>query len=104
MRAVTRNLSKDDADVPANNASFVLSLENGRAQVSRSQASATVRLTVAALASLFTGYATPRLLARAGALAANEADLVVLERLFAGPAPIQTARSPASRPVRVIAA
>ncbi|MDQ4130624.1 MAG: sterol carrier protein domain-containing protein, partial [Actinomycetota bacterium] len=47
-----------------------------------------VRLSVNALAPLFSGYATPRLLARVGLVAAaSDSDLVALAAAFSGPPP-----------------
>jgi len=46
-----------------------------------------VRLSVGALAALYTGFATPWQLATAGRLQATEDALALLAHIFAGPAP-----------------
>lgn len=76
-----------DEDLAANRGRFVLEVEAGRGRLT-SGGDGAVRLDVGALAALYTGWASARMLAHAGRLDAEDPqDLRVLTDLFAGPTP-----------------
>jgi predicted acetyltransferase len=78
---------RDDL-VPENHATFVLSVENGRAAVHRTRsAPRAVAIDVRALAALYTGYASAEELRVRGGIDGDDDDLARLTSLFAGPAP-----------------
>jgi predicted acetyltransferase len=78
---------RDDV-VPENQATFVLSVEHGRAAVRRaSSAPHPVAIDVRALAALYTGYPGAEELRARGGIDGDDEDLARLTSLFAGPAP-----------------
>jgi len=87
-------LDVGDELLPENSGRYLLALARGAARISApgegtpSAASRPqVRLSVGALAALYTGFATPWQLATAGRLQATEDALALLAHIFAGPAP-----------------
>jgi predicted acetyltransferase len=81
------HLELADPLFPANAGRCVLRVAKGRGELGRG-GRGDVRLDAGALASLFTGYATPGALARAGRVAcAAGASLASLAAAFAGPTP-----------------
>lgn len=81
------HLELDDPLLPANAARYVLRVAKGRGELVRG-GRGDLRLDAGALASLFTGYATPAALARAGRLAGDPGtSLAPLAAAFAGPTP-----------------
>src|SRR5262245_49329028 len=84
---VEAHLELADAVLPANAGRYVLRVAKGRGELARG-GRGDVRLDAGALASLFTGYATPDALARAGRLAGEAgASRAALAAAFAGPTP-----------------
>jgi len=81
------HLELADPVLPANEGRFVLRVAKGRGELGRG-GRGDVRLDAGSFASLFTGYATPGALARAGRLAGDPgASRVALAAAFAGPTP-----------------
>ena len=81
-------LNVQDELLPENSGRYRLALEGGSPRVeSRTSAAPEVRLSVGALAALYTGFATPWQLAVAGRLEADAATQALLGSIFAGPAP-----------------
>jgi predicted acetyltransferase len=81
------HLELEDAALPENSGRFVLRVAQGRGRLERG-GRGQVRLDANALAALYTGYASPHALARAGRLAAAPgAPLDALAAAFAGPPP-----------------
>jgi predicted acetyltransferase len=72
--------------LPENSGRWRLSLERGRAEVTRG-GSGSLRVGIAGLAPLFSGFSSPRSLRRAGMLEADERTLSRAAATFAGPAP-----------------
>lgn len=78
---------RDDV-VAENQATFVLSVEAGRAQVRRTDAAPrAVTIDVRALAALYTGYLGAEELRARGGIDGDDDELARLTALFAGPAP-----------------
>jgi len=84
--AVRVELDVRDELLDACRGRFVLTIEGGRGRVSRGGSGA-VSLDVRALAALYTGFASPDLLARQGLLCGDEKALSALATAFAGPHP-----------------
>ena len=81
------HLELADPVLPMNAGRYVLRVAKGRGELARG-GRGDVRLDPGALASLFTGYATPEALARAGLLAGEPgASRAALAAAFAGPTP-----------------
>ncbi|MFN2555612.1 MAG: sterol carrier protein domain-containing protein [Nitriliruptorales bacterium] len=84
---MTVHLEISDTHAPWNDGRHVLRVRDGTATLEPGGLGR-VRLSVNALAPLYTGYASPPLLSRLGLLvAASESDLAALASLFAGPPP-----------------
>ena len=81
------DLQVDDALLPANTGTYGLRVSGGVAQLAAPGQAARARLSVGALASLFSGFLGPRELTFAGELEADERALATLGAIFAGPAP-----------------
>jgi len=78
---------RDDV-VPENQATFVVSVDGGRAQAQRTSAAPrAVTIDIRALAALYTGYLGAEELRARGGIDGDDADLARLTSLFAGPAP-----------------
>lgn len=75
-----------DASLPENSGRFRLDVSGGRAQV-RPGGGGAVRLDERAFAALYSGFASPALLARTSSFAADAATLRRLATLFTGPPP-----------------
>lgn len=81
------DLEIDDPVAPWNAGRFILRVRDGQGTLAPG-GSGRVRVGIGRLASLYTGWASPRHLARLGLLqGATDADLAALEHAFAGPAP-----------------
>jgi predicted acetyltransferase len=80
-------LQVQDELLPENSGRHLLALEGGQPRVEARGSAPEVRLSVGALAALYTGFATPWQLAVAGRLQADDAAQAVLGSIFAGPAP-----------------
>lgn len=84
----------DDPMFEDNAGRYLVRASEGRVAVERAPASLppgkAVKLSIGALSSLYTGYATPWELGRAGMMSAGEAPASFLARLFEGPRPIST--------------
>ena len=81
------HLELADPLLPANEGRFVLRVAKGRGELARG-GRGDVRLDAGSFASLFTGYATPDALARAGRLGGDPgASRAALAAAFAGPTP-----------------
>lgn len=77
-----------DDGVAENHATFVVSVESGRATVRRvASAPRPVTIDVRALAAIYTGYAGAEELRVRGGIDGDDEDLARLTSLFAGPAP-----------------
>lgn len=82
-----------DELLPENSGRYLLALQRGAARVqapgegAAAPSAPAARLSVGALAALYTGFATPWQLAAAGRLEAGEAAQAALASIFAGPAP-----------------
>jgi predicted acetyltransferase len=85
--ALTLNVT--DPLLPDNAGSYRLEIEDGRANVERLAATvaADLELGVDALATLYTGHVTPRVLADLGRIKATPQALATATTLFAGPRP-----------------
>jgi predicted acetyltransferase len=86
--ALTASVDFDltDEHLPENAGRFRLEVERGIARVVRGGSGA-VRLSERGLAALYTGFQPAAELARAGLVVADEASLLILHDLFAGPSP-----------------
>jgi predicted acetyltransferase len=82
----TLDLRVDDDVLADNDGTWCLRVENGRGHVDRGGTGA-LRIDVRALASLFTGFADPWILARSGVLQGSPESLRTAAALFAGPLP-----------------
>jgi len=80
------HLEVHDDVLAANNARFLLHLENGRASV-KPGGKGRIELDVRALASLYTGFLSAESLAATGRLKAEKNDLARASAVFAGQAP-----------------
>jgi predicted acetyltransferase len=80
------DLDVTDRSLPENSGRYRLEVADGRVQVTRGGSGA-VSLDERALATLFSGYATPAELARLGSVRGDAASLARLGALFAGPPP-----------------
>jgi len=80
-------LHVQDEFLPENTGRYLLALQGGAARVETRGSAPVVRLSVGALAALYSGFATPWQLAVAGRLDADDAARAVLADIFAGPAP-----------------
>lgn len=81
------DLEVDDPVAPWNAGRFVLRVRDGQGTLAPG-GSGRVHVGIGHLASLYTGWASPRHLARLGVLrGATDADVAALERAFAGPSP-----------------
>jgi len=81
------DLHVEDEFLPENSGRYPLVLQAGAARLEPRGAAPVVRLSVGALAALYSGFATPWQLAVAGRLEADGAARAVLTDIFAGPAP-----------------
>ena len=85
------DLEIEDALLPENSGCFALRVRAGKPERDRSPAGRAAarraRLGVGALAAMYSGFVSPRELATAGAIEADERTLGTLGALFAGPAP-----------------
>lgn len=81
------DLHVQDELLPENSGHHLLVLEGGVPRVEVRGSAPEVRLSVGALAALYTGFATPWQLAVAGRLQGDDAALALLGSIFAGPAP-----------------
>ncbi len=81
------DLQVDDALLPANTGTYGLRVSGGVAELAAPGAAPRARLTVGALAALYSGFLGPHELVFAGHLDAEERALAALGALFAGPAP-----------------
>jgi predicted acetyltransferase len=80
------HLAVEDDLLPENTGNFLLRVADGRGTVERG-GDGTFRLGIRPLASLYSGFLTPRDLATLGELAAPASDLALATAIFAGPAP-----------------
>jgi predicted acetyltransferase len=80
-------LHVEDELLPENTGRYLLSLQGGSARLDARGSAPAARLSVGALAALYSGFATPWQLATAGTLQADDAVRSQLARIFAGPAP-----------------
>jgi predicted acetyltransferase len=80
-------LHVQDDLLPENAGRYPLSVRGGQASLDERITAPVARLSVGALAALYSGFASPWQLAVAGQLEADEAARVALARAFAGPAP-----------------
>jgi predicted acetyltransferase len=83
---VELHLEVSDDVLTANNARFILHLENGRASV-KPGGKGRIELDVRALASLYTGFLSAEALAATGRLKAEKNDLARATAVFAGQTP-----------------
>ena len=81
------DLEIDDPILPANNGRYLVRLQAGRASVESARGAGRVRLNARGLAALYTGFATPAALARAGLVTGQAADLGLLAAVFSSSAP-----------------
>jgi predicted acetyltransferase len=87
------DLVVEDALLPENSGRHALRVRAGKAQrdgaapSGKTSAARCARLGVGALAAIYSGFVSPRELAAAGAIEADERTLGTLGALFAGPAP-----------------
>jgi predicted acetyltransferase len=80
----------DDTGLPENSGSYAVTLEDGKAVVTKSNKQAgglRVSINERGLAALYSGYSSPHTLAAAGLLEADEDALVTLGGWFSGPYP-----------------
>jgi len=84
--ATKLELELTDDLVAENRGCFTLEIEGGRGRVTRSGAGH-IRLDVLALAPLFTSYLTASAVRRLGRLEARDADVAMLDSVFAGSMP-----------------
>jgi predicted acetyltransferase len=80
------HLAVTDDILPRNNASFVLHVSNGKAEVTRG-GRGSVRVDVRGLAPLFTGFHSAPELKATGYIEGPDEDLARATAIFAGPAP-----------------
>jgi predicted acetyltransferase len=81
------DLEIDDPILPDNSGRYLVRLHAGRASVEPAPGAGRVRLNTRGLAALYTGFATPAALARAGLVTGQAADLERLGAVFASSAP-----------------
>lgn len=82
------DLALEDDVLPENTGTYALRVSAGAAELGApGSAGRRARLSVSALAALYTGFASPRELVSAGQIEADERSLATLAALFAGPAP-----------------
>jgi predicted acetyltransferase len=81
------DLEVSDELLPENARTYALRLSAGAASLATPGGAPRARLSVSALAALYTGFTSPAELSLMGQLAADEAASSVLGALFAGPAP-----------------
>lgn len=79
-------LAIDDDLLPENQGNFLLTVRDGQATVERG-GDGTFRLSIRALAPLYSGFLSPAQLVSAGLLVAPPAELAFATSLFAGPVP-----------------
>lgn len=81
-------LEVSDASAEWNAGRWTLRVRDGKGTLEPASAGGAVALDVGQLAALYTGWASPRRLARLGLLrGASEADLAALTKIFLGPTP-----------------
>ena len=88
------DLEVEDPMLPENSARYALRVRAGKPELGEAavasrgaSASRRARLGVGSLAAIYSGFVSPRELAAAGAIEADERTLGTLGALFAGPAP-----------------
>lgn len=93
MTSAQLELRVRDDLIPQNNASFVLSVENGEAGVHRNEAgdhgreNSALDVSIQALAPLYSGYLTATQLKAMGRLSGDDRAIQTADGLFAGPTP-----------------
>jgi predicted acetyltransferase len=80
------HMQVEDDLLPENTGAFVLTVRDGSATVARG-GRGTFRLSIRALASVYTGFLSPAQLVAAGMLETSEHDAAIAAALFAGPTP-----------------
>jgi predicted acetyltransferase len=81
------DLEIDDQVLRENTGTYALRVQAGVAELGQPGAAPRARLSVSALAALYSGFVGPRELALAGQIEADERALVTLSALFGGPTP-----------------
>lgn len=76
----------DDRQLPENRGPWTVSFEDGRATVARSEAG-TARASIATLTQLYLGFVSASEARDLGLLTADDPDVALLDRAFAGPRP-----------------
>lgn len=84
---VALELQVQDELLPENSGRYALSVRGGQVSLDEAVTAPVARLSVGALAALYSGFASPWQLTAAGLLDADDAACVALARTFAGPAP-----------------
>lgn len=84
---VALELHVQDELLPENAGRYTFSLSGGQPSLDERGPAPVARLSVGALAALYSGFASPWQLTAAGLLSADDAACVALARTFAGPAP-----------------
>jgi predicted acetyltransferase len=80
------HLRVSDDILPANNASFVMSVSDGKGEVSRG-GRGSLHVDVRGLSPLFTGYHSAEALVSTGLVQGSDTDLALATAIFGGPAP-----------------
>ncbi len=80
-------LEIEDDQLADNSGTYLLKVAEGKAAVEKVSGPGDVKAHVRPFAPLFTGYRSPRLLARNGLIEGEEKTLQLLESVFSGPAP-----------------
>jgi predicted acetyltransferase len=82
------DLEVEDAVLPENSARYALRVQAGKPSIGgAARATRRARLGVGSLAAMYSGFVSPRELATAGAIEADERTLATLGAVFGGPAP-----------------
>ena len=84
---VDLDLQVEDAGLPENSGRYRVQVRAGSAVVERTSGLGKLRLQVATLAPLYSGFASAEQLKRAGQIEGDDAALTALSAAFAGPAP-----------------
>lgn len=81
------DLEIEDSLLPDNSGRTILRLDAGRGTVERGTGQGRIRIGIRGLAALYTGFATPAALGRAGLLTASAEDVALLGAAFGSGAP-----------------
>jgi len=81
------DLEIEDPILPDNSGRYLVKLHRGRASVEPASGAGRVRLNTRGLAALYTGFATPAALVRAGLVTGQADDLGLLAAVFSSSAP-----------------